>query len=208
MKIGNIRLVYSGEHPISHEIHYKKGYGFHIKGMSAEFIGMTSFDPCYYETEAALVAKVSDACRLYIKLKTKSSLVILYKCEASPILTHNRISDDSYQGYLKGISSKIADTGFGSVLASFGIDFKLAQMIDDGTSKKYYKVDKITKEVSQWEIKDTNKYQAMEYTEERLEFFNNIVESMKKMVLSASTFFGVDPDVATLLIDNKQKFLN
>lgn len=81
-------------------------------------------------------------------------------------------------------------------------------MIDDGTSKKYYKVDKITKEVSQWEIKDTNKYQAMEYTEERLEFFNNIVESMKKMVLSASTFFGVDPDVATLLIDNKQKFLN
>lgn len=152
-KIGNIKLVYNSEFPISHEIHYKQNYGFYIKGMSAEFIGMTSFEPSYYDTEAALVASVSDACRLYIKLKTKSSLVILYKCEASPELTMNRISDDSYQGYLKGISSKIAHTGFGSVLASFGIDFKLAQMVDDGTNKKYYKVDKITKVASQWEIK-------------------------------------------------------
>lgn len=206
-KIGKINLLYDGDDYRCHEIYYKRKEGFCIKGLSEEFIGLTGFNPEHHSAEYEMVEKVQKACRLFRELKTKATLVIMYKCVASTALRMNQVSDGHYLGLLKGVSDKIHATNLSECLATFGVDFEVAQLIDDGVNKKYYRVDQITKVPTRWEIKGRNGYQVMEFTEERYLFFMEILEGMKKMVRSASIFFGAEPKVAELFIENKHRLL-
>lgn len=208
-RIGNINLIYEGDGYKTHEIFYKQGQGFLIKGISKEFEGLTGFKTYGWETERALTEAVKAACRKFRELKTTSKRVILYKCAASAELRMNKVSEGSYTGNLAGVSDKIADTGFGDDLASFSMDYMLAQVVNDGTDKKYFEINSVTKEPKEWELKhrDISDYQEMDYTEEREQFFLNIVESMKKMVVSASLFFGAEPERAIKFIENKENLL-
>lgn len=207
-KIGSINLLYEGDNLIKHEIYYSQTHKFQIKGLSNEFYGLTGFIAHGYETEKKLTDEVEKACIKYRELKTKSRIVILYKCSASAELRMNKVSEGEYVGLAEGVSNKISDSGYNSDLAVFGIDYTIAQVIDDGVRKKYYKVDKTTREVSRFEIKDVRDFQEMEHSVERELFFENLIESMKKMVVSASKFFGADPKEATLFIErNNQKLL-
>lgn len=208
-KIGNINLKYQGDAYITHEIHYRQGEGFSIKGFSDEFIGITGFNTYGYQTEHDLVNTVEAACRKYRELKTTAKWVILYKCEASSELRMNKIKEGEFHGLLQGVSNKIGnDTTLGGCLAAFGIDYIIAQVIDDGVKKKFYKIDKLTKKVSEWEVKTVKNYQEMDYTEEREQFFLNIIEKMKKIVVSASRFFGEDPEKAAMLIESNLKIID
>ena len=132
----------------------------------------------------------------------------MYKCVASTELRMNKVSDGSYQGLLPGVSREIDDIKSRNCIAQFGIDFMVMSVVGDGVSREYYRVDSVTKEVKGRYSVSPREYQEMDYTEEREQFFLNLVESMKKMVVAASTFFGADPEQAALFIEQNQKLLN
>lgn len=206
-KIGTIKLHYEGESYRYHEIHYKQGCGFYIKGIPTEFQGITGFCPEYFATEKQLTDDVQAACRKYRELKTFAKRVIIYYCQASTELRMNKESHGSYKGNLPGISDKISSCNYGTPLATFGVDFKVMQVVDDGVKKEYFEVNMDNGTVSGHPFILERKWQSMDFTPERHQFFLDTVEAMKKMVLAASKFFGADPEKAALFIDNKQSFL-
>lgn len=207
-KIGTICLTYEGEHYHHHEIHYSQKTQFSIKGLSKEFLALTDFHTFGYETERELTDEVKAACLKYRELKTMSKLVILYKFSASPELCMNKVSEGNYEGMLKGISRKIAVISGFCDLATIAIDYHIAQLVDDGVKKIYYKVDRTNpKEMSRHAMSHTRTYQEMDYTEERAAFFESLVNAMKKMVVDASAFFGAEPEQAVKFIEAKQQLM-
>jgi len=205
-KIGTIRLFYEGADVNIHEIHYKQNAGFYVKGLSQEFKGLTDF-PLYFQTEQALRDDLHAACRKYRELKKKSKMVILYRFEASAEICMNKVGDGSFSGFLNGVSRKIKCNSAGLPRATFGIDFKIASCVNDGVEKKYYGVKESDFAISQYTVRPEG-YQEIDFSEERYAFFIHIVESMKKMVVSASSFFDADPDQAISFIENKQKLIS
>jgi hypothetical protein len=205
-KIGTVNLQFEGEFRKSYELHYNQKQKFHIKGLTAEFLGLTNFEAQGYETERELVDKALRACRLYKELKLRSTKVIVYRCEASAELRMNRTDQSSWSGLLPGVSNKIKDVPFNSPLATFGIDFLVCIKIDDGTVPKYYKIDWSTGAASKYEYHPPTGSQDMPYTDERYKFFVNMVEGMKNIVLEASKFFGTAPNDLAIMLDMHQSF--
>lgn len=207
-KVGKIRLRYDSEYGKEHDIYYTSKEGFTVKGLPSDFHTLTDLRYYGYNSEGDLTSALLSACHKYREAKVNTKMVIMYKCIASTELRMNKVSEGSYQGLLPGVSKKIEDIKSRNCIAQFGIDFVVLSVVGDGVSREYYRVDSVSKEVkgrcsiNPWE------YQEMEYTEEREQFFLNLVESMKKMVVAASKFFGTDPEQAALFIEQNQKLLN
>lgn len=207
-KVGKIRLRYQGDSSVEHELHYSQKELFSIKGLSAEFLALTNFVTFGYSTENELTLAIHQAVNLYKELKTNSKLVILYKCVASPELRMNKTGETSYCGTLPGVSGNIKDAGCGTIKAAFGIDFFVAQLVSDGVTKKFYPYNSTEKTIGSHPKSNVSDYQQMDYSEEREQFFINIIESMKKMVVSVSVFFDADPEQAINIISNNPKLLS
>lgn len=207
-KVSKIRLKYDRYYGRDHDIYYSSKDGFSVKGLPEDFQTLTSCRLLGYNTEGELSNALHAACHKYREAKTQSRKIIAYKCIASCELRMIKTGYGSYSGLLPNVSPKIADTGYDSCLAQFGIDFLVLKVVDDGVRKSYYRIDSSTGEVINELRESLNDYQEMEYTEEREQFFLNLVESMKKMVVAASTFFGADSEQAVLFIEQNQKLLN
>lgn len=207
-KVGKIRLKYDSEFGKDHDIYYTSKEGFTVKGLPSDFHTLTDLKYYGYNSEGDLTSALLSACHKYRETKVNTKMVIMYKCVASTELRMNKVSDGSYQGLLPGVSREIDDIKSRDCIAQFGIDFMVMSVVDDGVSREYYRVDSVTKEVKGRYSVSSREYQEMDYTEEREQFFLNLVESMKKMVVAASTFFGADPEQAALFIEQNQKLLN
>mgnify|MGYP003463643941 CR=1 FL=1 len=207
-KVGKIKLKYDSEFGKDHDIYYTSKEGFTVKGLPSDFHTLTDLKYYGYNSEGDLTSALLSACHKYREAKVNTKMVIMYKCVASTELRMNKVSDGSYQGLLPGVSREIDDIKSRNCIAQFGIDFMVMSVVGDGVSREYYRVDSVTKEVKGRYSVSPREYQEMDYTEEREQFFLNLVESMKKMVVAASTFFGADPEQAALFIEQNQKLLN
>lgn len=207
-KVGKIRLKYDDDFGKEHDIYYTSKELFTVKGLPNDFHSLSNFNQFGYATEDALAKALYGACHRYREAKTNTKVVILYKCQASSELKMNKVGEGHYQGLLPGVSVKIESAKYDSCLAQFGVDFLVLKVVDDGVKKEYFRVDAVTKEVKcEYRNSSVYQYQEMDYTEEREQFFLNLVESMKKMVVAASTFFGAGPEQAALFIEQNQKLL-
>jgi len=207
-KVGKIRLKYDSEYGKDHDIYYTSKEGFTVKGLPSDFHTLTDLRYYGYSSEGDLTSALLSACHKYREAKVNTKMIIMYKCVASTELRMNKVSEGSYQGLLPGVSGNIDDVKSRDCLAQFGIDFTVMSVVSDGVSREYYRVDSVTKEIKGRYSINPREYQEMDYTEEREQFFLNLVESMKKMVVAASTFFGADPEQAALFIEQNQKLLN
>lgn len=201
-KTGYVEVRYENYKTTRHDIYYTQKHQFHIRDISNEFIAVTGFRAYQYSSKEHLIDTLREACRKYREANMQSKKVIMYYCEASTLLTMNQVSDGGFEGNLAGVSSDIKKCPFGAADASFGISYKVAMMYDDGFEKKYFEIYPISGRMSTYEVNDKRKYRVIDHTDEREAFFKNMIESMKKMVLSMSMFFGADPEVAAMLIDS------
>lgn len=209
-RVSKVDLKYDSKYGKTHDIWYTQKKKFEIRDLPSELLKLTDFHPSHYATEKSLVKDARKACIKYRELKTTERKVILYRCNASSHLTMNCVKHGRhYNGMLPGVSENIK--GFnhssGIPLSTIGITYKICKVVDDGADPEYYKLDHETGEIHGSKFKP-NGYQEIEYTEERHQFFINIVESMKKMVKEMSRFFDADPEKAIKLIENNNKLLS
>ena len=207
-KITTIELNFDSTGPKKYDIWYTSKDGFEVRGLPYEFRQVTGLGVSkWYNTEAQLHGDLREAVTRYRDMKRNSRLIILYKCSASTALRMNRTSEGHYSGQLNGISRKIGDfRGMSMPLATVGIDFQVANLEDDGVTKVYRRVDMDTREARQ-KMEVSSEFQVMEFTEERYQFFLDMVSNMQNMVRKLSLFFDADPEKAALFIESNQKLI-
>jgi hypothetical protein len=91
---------------------------------------------------------------------------------------------------------------------SIEIDYGIYNKIDTAGKIKYYKVNEKTGIQDKFEDTNCSKYDCIEYTDERYQFFQEIEESMKTLVDRLANFFGSDSDEIVKMIDNKIKLIS
>lgn len=207
-RVSKVKLKYDSKYGKEHVIWYTQKNKFEIRDLPDELQRMTDFHPSHYATEEKLKKDAHAACRKYKELKKTERKVILYKCEASTHLLMNKVKDGHYSGTLQGVSKKIRNMNGHPPLATVGITYKICRVVDDGADPTYYVLGEDSEEmISGFPFKKSRHYQEIEYTEERHQFFIEIVESMKELVRKLSAFFGKDPEDAAKLIEQRSEKL-
>lgn len=205
-KVGKIHFQFEGEFGKEYELHYTQTSKFSVKGLPKEFIDCTEFRTSEYDTEAALRTAAGKACKKYRELKTKSRKVILIRCAASTHLRMNRHSSSSYSGLRPGISDKIQDldkTDFD--VCAVLVEYEVCTIVDDGVRPQYHRMskdDNYTTIGAYFNIDYSKKWIEIEYTPERVEFFERMYHAMYEMVVSLSNFFGKEPAAIAAIIDS------
>lgn len=204
-KVGKVPFRYK-EFPTQHDLYYSNKDLFSVKGIPEDIIRVTGVRVSGYETELKLKEAIEAAIRKYREIIKAGKMMIYYKVGASSELSMNRIGTGSFQGRKPGVSLKIeSPSGFGNDRAVIGIDYEIYFVMNDGVKHEYFRVDEDTLEVgSRTTLRHGDqRYQQMEYTPERHEFFKSTVEAMSKLVVKLSTVFGMESDEVCALIDNE-----
>lgn len=198
--------------PFVLDIYYSKGeFFFKDEQLPKGFLHTTSFTARTTATsERELIAKLNAAFLEYKKLTETGSLVIRYHAGASTPIIMNNKGDGQYSGYRKGISSKFENFRFNGDLPSctIGFHFEVFYVVKDGTgASTYYRYNTEKEEIGYRTEAIHRSGSEIPYTKERLEWFENLKESMVKMAVSMSTFFGASEEQAKLFIDSQQKLI-
>ena len=121
----------------------------------------------------------------------------------------NKVFESEYEGHysgiISGVSSKFDSFGHGAETCSFGITYEVMMEIDHTSIKKYHSIKRDGS--LGYEREKRMREQVMDWTEDREQFFENLYNSMRLMVLQISKFIDMDSDNASLLIDSKVKLL-
>lgn len=211
MKVGNIKIrIRKDEMEQSYALHYSQKDKFSIKGLPTELLRLSGFEPTHFPTENELVSQLEAAIRKYNELKKTERKVIMFKVGASTLLRMNKVSQGHYQGIKRGVSENIGDINFANG-AGIGIEFKIAIEFDEGI-KQYFELEE-SGLPSKYPVRfSRDEWMIIDYSLEREEFFNSIINSMQEMVFKLSQFFGGDTEKVANLIDstvsNNQKLLS
>jgi hypothetical protein len=206
-KIGKVQANFTGQTEVF-ELWYSQKEKFNVKGLPKKFLELMreEFLPFGFETERLLTDTLFHAVNKYKELIKKERKVILYKIEASTMLTMNKEPfrpgvGECYSGIKKGISKRIRTTNFGSAEAAIGLEYIIAIEIDNG-NKKYHPIAEDGSVGYAMNSHGRIEYDVMEWSEQREAFFVALYESMQKLVFGISAFFsGNDIDLVNK-IDN------
>jgi hypothetical protein len=203
-KVGSLSFRVDTEYPVKYDIYYSQSKQFEIRGLSSDFVGSTGVQTCYYPTESILNDTIYKAIMKYRELKTKSRLVIAYSFHASTELRMNKVGAGSYVGNLPGVSRKIKEFQVhgGNCPFAIGLFYSIYMEVDDG-KKLYYKVNNNLEMNKNSEV-SVYDCTIIEYSPERLGFFQGIVESLKSAVVATSRFADLEGEEAQDLIDSGQ----
>lgn len=183
-KVSQVRLRYLSSASKVHDIHFTKSLGYYVKDLPTDFTRLTGVDPGGYTSEDSLIKALKAASNVYLSKQNNTKKMIAYKLGASNDLlfdhdeVNNQIPKQNVSSQFKSVTKMMSREKL-----ILSVDYMVVEVVANGSDKDFFKMEKGEKSKV---ILNMNEYNLIDYSPERLSYFEMTQDFMQNLIVTLS----------------------